>query len=195
LMRNLTTFHHLIDDVTSLARLEAGQEQAKVAPLDAATAMRELCDGMRPIAQERQLYLHCEGPPTLAIDGDAVKIRRVAQNLILNALKYTREGGITVTWGDSDAKDAKRWRLCIQDTGPGFMIGAAGKGQGAVSATSDSIAKSEKQIETHWERGEGIGLSIVKRLCEMLDATIEIRSVQNEGTTFCILFPRRYSER
>ena len=43
------------------------------------------------------------------------------------------------------------------------------------------------------EVGEGIGLSIVKRLCEMLDATIEMQSVKDVGTTFRIFFPRHYS--
>jgi signal transduction histidine kinase len=44
------------------------------------------------------------------------------------------------------------------------------------------------------ERGEGIGLSIVKRLCEMLDATIQLASRTGEGTTIRVLFPRRYPE-
>jgi signal transduction histidine kinase len=43
------------------------------------------------------------------------------------------------------------------------------------------------------EAGEGIGLSIVKRLCEMLDASIEMQSVPGMGTTFRILFPRQYA--
>ena len=43
------------------------------------------------------------------------------------------------------------------------------------------------------DAGEGIGLSIVKRLCEMLDATIEMQSVKDQGTTFRILFPRHYA--
>jgi signal transduction histidine kinase len=192
LVRNLSTFHHLIDDVTSLARLNAGQEQAVIKPIDAAATLAQLCDGMRPLAEERQLYLHCEGPPTFPVDGDAVKIRRIAQNLILNALKYTQDGGITVIWGDSDPKDSKRWRLCIQDTGPGLNIGATGKSQGETSTTADSIAASERHIESHWEHGEGIGLSIVKRLCELFDATIAIQSDQDRGTSFCVLFPRRY---
>jgi signal transduction histidine kinase len=192
LMRNLTVFHHLIDDVTSLARLQAGQERVIIEPLDAATTIQQLCEGMRPLAEERQLYLRCEGPPTLAVDGDAVKIRRIAQNLILNALKYTKDGGVTVTWGDSEEKDSERWRLCIKDTGPGLTIGADGTPHGKAAVTAESITTAEKSIESHWERGEGIGLSIVKRLCEMFDATVEIRSVHNTGTTFCILFPRRY---
>jgi signal transduction histidine kinase len=42
-------------------------------------------------------------------------------------------------------------------------------------------------------QGEGIGLSIVKRLCELLDATLEMQSVPGEGTTFAVVFPRRYA--
>ena len=131
LMRNLTAFHHLIDDVTSLARLEAGQERPVIEPLDAATLIQQLCEGMRPIAEERRLYLRCVGPASLAVDGDAVKIRRIAQNLILNAMKYTQAGGITVSWGDSEPEDSKRWRLCIKDTGPGFTLGMPAKPQEA----------------------------------------------------------------
>jgi signal transduction histidine kinase len=46
----------------------------------------------------------------------------------------------------------------------------------------------------HQETGEGIGLSIVKRLCDLLDATVELESTMNVGTTFRILLPRRYGD-
>jgi signal transduction histidine kinase len=154
--------------------------------------MQQLCEGIRPLAQQRHLFLRCDGPPGFATEGDAIKIRRIAQNLILNAVKFTREGGITVSWGDSEANDPKRWRLVIQDTGPGFpsadvaplstaLSGGAAAPGGAL-ATDDAMAT-----------GEGIGLSIVKRLCDMLNATVEMRSVPGAGTTFQIRFPRQYS--
>src|SRR5258706_101896 len=97
-----------------------GRESRQIEPLDVTAIMEPLGEGIRPLAQQRGLYLRCEGPAGLGVDGDAVKIRRIAQNLILNAVKYTRQGGITVTWGDSAANDPKRWLLTIEDTGPGF---------------------------------------------------------------------------
>ncbi|MEA3133575.1 MAG: hypothetical protein QOG17_1421 [Gammaproteobacteria bacterium] len=177
LMRNVTTLHQLLDDVTSLARLQAGREQRQIEPLDVSPIVQQLCEGIRPLAQQRHLSLHCEGPPGFATDGDAVKIRRIAQNLILNAVKYTGDGGVTVTWGDSDTDDGKRWVLCVTDTGPGL--------------NSDSAKPLARALES--DAGEGIGLSIVKRLCELLDATIEMKSVKDVGTTFRILFPRKYT--
>lgn len=201
LMRNVTTLHHLLDDVTSLARLEAGREQRQIESLDITLILQQLCEGIRPLAQQRRLFLRCDGPPGFAADGDAVKIRRIAQNLVLNAIKFTRDGGITVSWGDSDVSDQKRWQLCITDTGPGFhsdsgkplaqaLESDADRGAAAVNGTPD---QAHDRHSSRDEAGEGIGLSIVKRLCELLDATIEMKSEKGIGTAFRILFPRKYT--
>jgi signal transduction histidine kinase len=214
LMRNVTSLHHLLDDVTTLARLQAGHESRQIEPLDVTTIIQPLCEGIRPLAAQRGLYLECDGPDGFAVDGDAVKIRRISQNLLLNAVKYTHTGGITVTWGDSTAEDSKRWALRIADTGPGFHTDSGQPIAAMLDSSSEPLSSSAPITPSQREAarasgklavkgvdnrsflgqaGEGIGLSIVKRLCEMLDATIEIRSVPNVGTTFHILFPRRYT--
>jgi signal transduction histidine kinase len=195
LMRNVTSLHHLLEDVTSLARLQAGQEQRRIEPLDVSPLMQQLCEGIRPLAQQHHLFLRCDGPPGFATEGDAIKIRRIAQNLVLNAVKFTREGGITVSWGDSEPNDPKRWTLTIQDTGPGFHSSAGKPLSSAleVEATSSRTATARPAVVGGQdESGEGIGLSIVKRLCDMLDGAIEISSVEGVGTTFRIRFPRKY---
>jgi signal transduction histidine kinase len=195
LMRNVTALHHLLNDLTSLARLEAGREQVSMETIDVAAIMHNLCEGVRPIAQQRRLFLLCEGPTDFAVRGDAVKIRRIAQNLILNAVKYTREGGITVRWGDGQPQDPKRWELIIKDTGPGLHTGSnrllaralqsSDDGSLATHATADVALRHD--IEGH---GEGIGLSIVKRLCGLLNATMQWETAEFAGTTFRIWFPR-----
>jgi signal transduction histidine kinase len=190
LMRNVTSLHHLLDDVTSLARLQAGREERRMEPLDVTPIMQQLCEGIRPLAQQHRLFLRCEGPVGFAAEGDAVKIRRIAQNLILNAVKFTREGGITVKWGDSEVHDPKRWVLSIQDTGPGLHSDA---GQPMSNALEGKPGPGRQEHSGASDAGEGIGLSIVKRLCDMLDASIELKSVEGVGTTFRILFPRQYS--
>jgi signal transduction histidine kinase len=155
--------------------------------------------------------LRAEGAPSLLVEGDPGKVRRIAQNLILNALKYTYEGGVTVSWGDSDESDPKRWMLRVQDTGPGFHVGPGAP----LAAALEEATEESRQVDAsspekatrpsasgrrpdprpvNQERGEGVGLTIVKRLCELLDATFAIASEPNQGTTVSVYFPRRYSE-
>ncbi|MBC7780678.1 MAG: sensor histidine kinase [Proteobacteria bacterium] len=211
--RNVDALHDLLDDVTSLARLQGGLEQRTVEPIDITPLLRDLCEGLRVQAQQRRLTFEFSGPPALLVQGDAVKIRRITQNLVLNAVRYTEHGSVSVSWGDSDADDPERWQLQIVDTGPGLGAGANSEIAGALEAATDQarqvtadsdagavspveseieIARSPRPAQPSLKAGEGIGLSIVKRLCDLLDATVELRSEQGVGTSFRILLPRRY---
>jgi signal transduction histidine kinase len=218
LERNVASLHQLLDDVTSLARLQAGKELRTVAPLDAGVLLGELCDGLRGHAEQRGLYLVADGPASFATTGDAVKIRRIAQNLILNAVKYTRQGGVTVSWGDSSPEDGDRWRVCVADTGPGLTrvratpfagaletateltrqldaegrAGVPATGLGGMQAPASSPGADPAYAALAQGGGEGIGLSIVKRLCELLDAGVELETAAHTGTRFTILLPRAY---
>jgi signal transduction histidine kinase len=208
LLRNVSSLHHLLEDVTSLARLQAGCEIRHVEPLDVANILQQLCEGMRPMAKERHLFLNCEGPAGFAADGDPVKIRRIAQNLVLNAIKFTREGGVTVSWGDSPSCDDTRWEMCIKDTGPGIQSRSAepiaqalqlahaqqpGQDDGIEPPAAAFASDPGEPLQAaRMPAGEGIGLSIVKRLCELLDASLDMTSEAGRGTTFRILLPRRY---
>jgi len=214
LQKNVSSLYSLLEDVMDLARLQAGHEHREVKAFDAAMVLRELGERMQPIAAERGLFLKTDGPDTLPVEGDAVKAQRIAQNLLLNALKYTLRGGVTVSWGDSRQNDVHRWMLCVTDTGPGFHAGPGAPIAGALEEATDEARQVEETARTglkevadeptpasgsavdarpvHQERGEGIGLSIVKRLCELLDASIEMDSTLGEGTTLRVVFPRSY---
>ena len=206
LQRSVSSLHAMLDDVMNLARLEAGHERRRIAPFDAASLIGGLCEGRLDFAHERGLYLQVSGPEALPVEGDVLKVQRIAQNLLLNALKYTEEGGVAVTWGPATADDDDRWVLEIADTGPGFHAGPGAPLAGAIEEATQQAQEVEAQAggaaaaprpvpdarPVSQERGEGIGLSIVKRLCEMLDAAIELESRAGEGTTIRVLFPRRY---
>jgi two-component sensor histidine kinase len=109
--------------------------------------------------------------------------------------------------------------LCVQDTGPGFQrhsaaapleqalreatveaheVEARAESSGDAGAGSDPAPTLKSQSNTSHANsaataGEGIGLSIVKRLCELLDATLELETAPGAGTTFRVVLPRTYS--
>lgn len=200
----------MLAELMTLARLEAGQERREIASFDAAETLTELCASTRPFATGRNLFLTSEGPANLPVEGDAGKLRRLVQNLLLNGLKYTVEGGVLVSWGE----DKESWWVRVKDTGPGLMAGpgapiAAGLKEATASAreTAENDPGSSSQASPilplppggsapagrHAQQaGEGIGLSIVKRLCELLDASLELASSADTGTTFRVVFPRHY---
>jgi len=228
--RNVTALHELLDDVTSLARLQGGLEQRALERVDVACLLGELCDGLSGHAQQRSLILRREGPAVLEAESDPVKLRRVAQNLIVNALKYTRQGSVSVIWRDATPDDPERWLLEIADTGPGMRVSAEselvdaietaseqskqiaddtaegivahaegfdaeGAGDGddrAPSAMNAAPADSTRHNLPAQRAGEGVGLSIVKRLCDMLDAAMEVETAPGVGTTFRIRLPKSY---
>ncbi|MDP3069666.1 MAG: HAMP domain-containing sensor histidine kinase [Opitutaceae bacterium] len=200
----------MLGDLTELARLEAGKEKREISRFDAAALVTELGNANRPIADGRGLYLEVTGSRALSVDGDPAKVRRLLQNLLLNGLKYTERGGVTLSLG----VEGEKWWLMIKDTGPGLLAGPdAPMIVGLKEATASARESDEKAAAIDGETsqvlvpprggraamrpspqqpGEGIGLSIVKRLCELLDASLEMASSAETGTTFRIVFPRHY---
>lgn len=217
LRKGVVSLHDLLSDLMSLARLEAGHDRLSITPFDVGLLMTEFCDAMRPLAQERGLFLRSEGPESLAVEGDPAKVRRIAQNLVLNALNVTERGGVRVIWQDGPPNGIAQWVLCIQDTGPGFSKESAPQLVRALKEATEEAQEVEERAETsgdptaqveplvtlasqsspraHYpQQGEGIGLSIVKRLCEVLDASLEIESDAGKGTTFRVTVPCGYAK-
>jgi signal transduction histidine kinase len=217
LRRGVQSLNKMLGDLMDQARLEAGHERRQITHFDAASLLKEFCDTTRPVAADKNLFLVAKGDTPLMVDGDAAKIQRIVQNLVLNALKVTEQGGVKVTWEAGEDERRPQWTLCVQDTGPGFKHGSATPLERVLKRATDEAHEVEQQnvpgnqadpqadsaptlaSQTKGSRrqvhaGEGIGLSIVKRLCEMLDASLELESSGGEGTTFRIIFPRRYPE-
>ncbi|MCU1350530.1 MAG: histidine kinase, partial [Acidobacteria bacterium] len=212
LSKSVSSLHEMLNDLLSLARLEAGHEQREITTFDAGTLLRDCCSASQTIATDRGLFLKMDGPGSLPVGGDKAKVLRILQNLLLNAVKYTQHGGVSVTWGLDTTRDTDRWTFSVQDTGPGIdendatpmaqeLHNATEAGDDARQASTDrrrdmapaATLPSAKDAQPWVQQpGEGVGLTIVKRLCELLDASLELATKPGQGSTFRVILPRSY---
>lgn len=210
LQASVDSLQKLLEDLLGLARLEAGRESLHLESFDAGAFLQDLCSALEIQAHEKGLYLKAEGPSSLSVEGDPAKLQRILQNLLLNALKYTQSGGITISWGPTQESDIERWLIRVQDTGPGMPPGPLATGLQQATANAKEVEErgDSPDVEPALEvfpsaleagpgpqrPGEGIGLLIVKRLCELLQAGLEVSSEPGHGTVIQVALPRSYGQ-
>lgn len=214
LTKGVVSLNDLLNDLLSLARLEAGHEHRTVSSFDAAVLLRDFCTASQATATDRGLFLKMDGPSTLPVQGDRPKVLRIVQNLLLNAVKYTERGGVSVSWGIDTTRDTERWTFSVQDTGPGIdgtpfmdvaddLHDATAVADEAREASTDrrrdmagpkTAESASDQPPSESAHGEGVGLSIVKRLCELLEGSLELATTAGQGSTFRVILPCKYDD-
>ena len=206
LNRNLEKITSILNSLLDLSRLEAGEEAIRAESVDVGKMLTEFVADAQLLAKERGLILQASGPDTLVVVTDAVKLQRIVQNLLLNALTYTPAGFISVSWSKADDK---YWLVTVQDSGPGLPAGltdflaiqlkptaevtsATGINQTeppVLPPSDEQKIPSGSELAGRANRREGVGLQIVKRLCDLLDAKMEIETQVGRGTLFRIRLP------
>ena len=169
----------LIRDLLTLARSEQAPEgdepRARAARPGRGRGRRAGPRARRPARRRRRVDLPPDLPPALIRPDD---LRLVLSNLVGNAVKYNRDGGTVTVRGSV----ADGWlRLDVADTGIGIR-------QENLARLWDEFFR-EKRDETRDLEGNGIGLSIVKRLVERAGGRLEVTSVEGEGSTFSVSLP------
>ena len=178
--RSLDSMNDLLKTLIDISKLDAGVVDPKIEPIAICDMFDRLSSDFLPIAEERglQLRFRCKRQAVLS---DRTMLRRILQNLVSNALKYTTDGGVVVRARDFHGD---RISIDIVDTGPGipaeqhesifdeFHRGALPRGHDRDSGS-----------------GLGLGLSIVRRTVNTLGHKLEMRSMVGRGTRFRILLP------
>lgn len=172
--RLLATLNAMLD----LARLESGEMQLRQEPVDVVEELREAVDLLQPVARERDLRLVFK---TTMLELNAVmdrqSLHRIATNLLMNAIKFTQEGDITLTL-DSDKN---RIIFSVQDAGLGIDPRFLPRVFEAFQQESTGIARSHEGI--------GLGLTICKRLVDLMQGQITVTSEKYQGSTFTVTLP------
>jgi signal transduction histidine kinase len=174
--RLLSTLNRLLH----LSGLRSGTYDVYYEPVDFTDLVQTIADDYRPQAEEKGLAFQVDMP-----DGrvesvtDRTACGQIIRNLLDNAIKFTHEGEVTLRL--EDRHDAVR--VTIQDTGVGISPEFRPK-------LFEDFEQESKGLTREYA-GSGIGLAVSKRFADLVDATIELDSEPDVGTTVTVAFPRR----
>jgi two-component system phosphate regulon sensor histidine kinase PhoR len=170
----------LIDDLLSLSRAELGASVQPEQIVDVVNIVRQVADGLRPLAQERQVTIKIDAQvEPLNVRGDHDELVRVFENLIENALKY---GGIGKRVDVTLTRVAERTaRISVRDYGPGIAAEH-------LPRLTERFYRVDV-LESRAQGGTGLGLALVKHILNRHRGRLTIESAPGQGATFTVELP------
>lgn len=170
----------LINEVLDLAKIEAGRMETELSDVPLADVLRECLSLMQTSAEQKHIVLKDRsGQTSVVLRADYTRLKQVLLNVLSNAVKYNRpDGSVTVEAPEIIGGD--RCRLTVSDTG----VGMSAEELEQVFVPFARVSDNKTEVE-----GTGIGLSITKRLVEMMDGAIGVQSTEGEGSRFWIDIP------
>lgn len=169
----------MANDLATLSRAERGTETLEIEPVDLSSFLEELRATYEPQAKEKKLTLAIKAKaPLKPLPTSRLYLQEILQNFITNAIKYTKEGTVTISV-ESEPHGAAIFR--VKDSG----IGISKSDQ---KHLFEKFFRSE-DYRTRENSGTGLGLYLVKKLADKLGARISLQSRLNYGSTFIITVP------
>ena len=165
----------ILGALLDISNLDIGAARAELTSMPIAPLLRSIDQEFQPLARERGLTLRVI-PSSAWVESDPAYLRRILQNLVVNALRYTRHGKVLV--GARRRGDKLRIEIC--DTGPGIPPDRWAE-----------IFHEFVRLDTSpgTPQGMGLGLAIVERACALLDHALELESEPGRGTRFTVSVP------
>jgi PAS domain S-box-containing protein len=168
----------LINQILSLARIEAGKEVVVLEEVDATALAQETLLFVEPLARQKGLALRSLLPEDgLALRTDSGKLRQILLNLLGNAVKFTEEGEVELSLDHRNGEIVFR----VRDTGPGID-----------RAQHERIFEPFVQADlspTRRHGGTGLGLAVSRELARLLGGDLQVDSAPGEGSTFTLTVP------
>ncbi len=174
----------LVNDLLDFSRLEAGKIKIEKIPFIFSELIRETAEGLKEINSRKpvELIIEIEERLKTTLLGDPFRIRQILTNLISNAYKFTPDGFIKVSAKiKSDFNGIYTIIIAVKDSGIGIR-----------KEKQRLIFREFTQADDHTEKkygGYGLGLTISKKLSELLGGSISVKSEEGQGSTFTVIIP------
>ena len=168
----------LIDEILTFTRLDAGRETVLEEEVELDQVLRDAYEIVEPLAEAKKLQLRLSSPGKgVVIETDPTKLRQILVNLLSNAVKFTQEGHVEL----SGRVVEDQVLLTVEDTGIGI-------GEEHLGRIFDPFWQVEQKA-TRRASGTGLGLTVSRRLANLLGGDVAVRSEVGKGTTFTVTLP------
>jgi len=179
--RNSNNLLKIVNDILELSAAEAGRLEARIIPFDPCQVAREAIDLITPEVSRRNLRVNlaCFFPIPSLIHSDPVRIRQILLHLLSNAVKFTEQGEVRleVRWVRVDGGRSEI-QYSVVDTGIGFSCDD-------LPQLFEPFRQGDNSPHRRFG-GNGIGLSIVRRLIQLLGGRLEVASTPGQGSRFTV---------
>ena len=175
----------LINEVLDISRIESGRITLSIEPVQLGAVIAEMVDIVKPLSLAGNISIEMLNLPDsrLFVKTDRQRLKQILINLLNNAIKYNRQGGmvrLNTEIFERGINHLRAVRISISDTG----LGISEKDLPNIFNPFERIGAERTQIE-----GTGLGLAVVKKLTEAMGGTLGVESVIHSGSTFWIELP------
>jgi signal transduction histidine kinase len=170
----------LIDEILTFTRLDAGRETVVLETFDVEGAMNQAAEIAEPLTASKKLELKLIPPPTpVLMESDPTKVRQILVNLLSNAVKFTDSGSVTL-----EGRGLKNEvQFLVSDTGIGIQ-------PENLNRIFDPFWQVEQKA-TRRATGTGLGLTVCRRLANLMGGDVAVTSEPGQGTTFTVTLPMK----
>lgn len=173
---------HLANNLLDFSKLEANKMEVNTVPYSPGRLLQETVDSFLPLAAQKDLELKSDISNALNEHflGDPMKVRQIVVNILSNAIKYTREGKVSLAAFSPGTKN-DYFMIVIKDSGPGMT-----------EEEQELIFKEFTRLapqHNNGAEGTGLGLTITLQLAKLLGGELTLNSKKGEGSTFTVKLP------
>lgn len=168
----------IVNEILDFSRIESGKMELMADDYELCDVIHDTVTVFGLRAKEKDLYLHIHVDEKLPAmyRGDSLRLRQIINNIMSNAIKYTREGGINFSVTGYQEEDSEVLHFEIKDTGAGIR-------EEDLHRLFEAFERIDEKINRNIE-GTGLGMAITANLLHMMDSNLQVRSVYGQGSTF-----------
>ena len=168
----------IVNEILDFSRIESGKMELMADDYELCDVIHDTVTVFGLRAKEKGLYLHIHVDEKLPAmyRGDSLRLRQIINNIMSNAIKYSREGGINFSVTGHQDDDSEVLHFEIEDTGAGIR-------EEDLHRLFEAFERIDEKTNRNIE-GTGLGMAITTNLLHMMDSNLLVRSVYGQGSTF-----------